>query len=106
MKKNKLNERELYQGNTDEMREATMEMSVIAGRNLCLLRQHCKLSQREVGNQTGISNSTISNYEKEIKNLRTYSFLIVFYRDICNHFGIGEPDGIIQISSKLFEAIF
>ena len=71
-----------------------------------LYRCHCHLTQREVYYQTGINYPLISNYEKEIKNMCVYSFLITFYRDTCRYLEIGEPEGIVQISNKLLEILF
>ena len=80
MKKKKLKKRIIYQSDTDMIRRTVQEISRIAGRNLLLYRCHCHLTQREVYYQTGINYPLISNYEKEIKNMCVYSFLITFYR--------------------------
>ena len=106
MKKKKLKKRIIYQSDTDMIRRTVQEISRIAGRNLMLYRCHCHLTQREVYYQTGINYPLISNYEKEIKNMCVYSFLITFYRDTCRYLEIGDPEGIVQISNKLLEILF
>ena len=79
MKKKKLKKRIIYQSDTDMIRRTV---------------------------QTGINYPLISNYEKEIKNMCVYSFLITFYRDTCRYLEIGDPEGIVQISNKLLEILF
>lgn len=105
MKEKKIETRIIYQSDTDTIRRTVQEISRIAGKNLSLYRLHCHLTQREVDYQTGINYPLISNYEKEIKNICIYSYLITFYRDMCRHLDIGEPEGIVQISNKLLEML-
>lgn len=92
----------MIQIDTESIRKKIEEILVIAGNNLLLFREHCKLSLREVDFECDISYPQVCRYEKSINNLSTYTYLITCYRTICKEYGIGEPEGIVEISSLLW----
>lgn len=94
----------MYTVNLKKLKDRANYIDLIAGENLRLYRTHCKLSHRAVECETGIGYSLICKYEKEgLKNAHYYVILIGFYRDYCAWNRIGEPEGIREISSLMYE---
>ena len=93
----------IFQPDIEVINAAASKVGEIAGHNLALYRQHCQMSLREVSFQTDIHPSLLFSYEKAIIKIVVYAKLIIFYRQICKHLGIGEPEGIIRLSTLLDE---
>lgn len=93
----------IFQLDIEVINAIASKVSKIAGHNLALYRRHCRMSLREVSYEIDIQHSLLFSHEKAIIKIIVYAKLIIFYRAMCKHLGIGEPEGIVRISTLLDE---